>query len=62
MCQRFQNSDAVREKNGCLKFLGRRTLKIWPIPRATSIVPEKSQYSCSVYRMAANAVTPPSNR
>ena len=43
MCQRCQNSEAVREKNGWRKFSGRLTPKTRPIPQATSIVPEKSQ-------------------
>ena len=47
-CQRCQNSAAVREANGCLKFSGMLTPKMRPMPTAKSIVPEKSQYSCTV--------------
>ena len=48
MCQRCQNSDAVREKKGWRKFSGRRTPKMRPVPTTKSIVPEKSQYSWMV--------------
>ena len=48
MCQRCQNPEAVREKNGWRKFSGRLMSKMRLMPRATSMVPEKSQYNCRV--------------
>ena len=48
MCQRFQNSEIVLEKNGCRKFSGIVTPRICAVPVTASIEPEKSMYSCTV--------------
>ena len=49
MCQRFQKSSMLREKNGCLKLGDSRMPNSRLTPRAIDVYPAKSLYSQNPY-------------